>query len=451
MKRREFFKAAGHFAAASAFARGRPLGSQTPSGSQPAGKPNIVFVLAESLGIGGVSCFGADNFQTPNIDRLAAGGTRFTHCYTAPLTGPSRVLMLTGRYAFRTGATSLEAAGRIQPSTETMLPNVLKPAGYVSAAIGKWGFPLGPAEFGFDEYLQVTGSGVYWNTQSNGKAYTVNGEVRALRDKEYMPDVMHDFAVDFISRRREQPFFVYYGLSQMRADILRTPDSAPDSRDYYTDNINYMDKLAGKLADELDRLKLRDKTLIVFVSDSGTGAVYAGESTVGGRRLAGEKGSMLEGGALVPLIVNWPGTTPAGTVNSDLIDSSDFLPAFAEVAGAKLPEDRVIDGRSFAPQLHGEKGHGREWIYIQLGARWYVREPAWKLNQAGELFDMSKAPFEEPMVPADTKNPEAIAARKRLQAALEKLNPAGGSLDEGDGTGRRANRTIHTKKKKQDR
>ncbi len=423
MRRRDFIQAAGCFAAG--FAER---------------KPNIVFVLTETLGIGGLSCYGADNFKTPNIDRLARGGTRFTRAFATPLTGPSRALMMTGRYAFRP-----------KPPVETMIPKILKTAGYVSAAVGKWGFPLGPVESGFDEYLKFNGSGVYWNKQANGKTYTVNGEVRSLRDKEYMPDVMHDFLIDFIGRHRAQPFYAYYAMSQMRAEIFPTPDSAPDSNDYYTDNIVYMDKLIGKLVGELDRLKLRENTLIVFVSDSGTASVYAGESTVGGRRLAGEKGSMLEGGALVPLIVNWPGKTPAGKISSDLIDASDFLPALIEVAGAKLPANTVIDGRSFAPQLYGKKGQPRDWIFVQLGAEWYVRETGWKLNQAGELFDMSHAPFEEPLAAGDTKNQVATAARRRLQGALDKLNPAAGILDEEDGTARRVNRDRHTRKKKKDR
>ena len=451
MNRRRFIQAVGAVAGVNVLAPSLLPQNPVANGARPGGeKPNVVFVLAESLGIGSLSCYGADNFQTPNIDRLAEGGMRFTHCYTSPLTGPSRAVMLTGRYPFRTGATNAEATGRIQPATETMLPKVLQAAGYATAAAGKWGFPPGPSAFGFDEYLQVTGSG-YSNTLNDGVTYTLNGQPKALHDKEYLPDVMHDFLADFIAKHRQGPFFLFYGISQMRGHIFPTPDSAPDSRDYYTDNINYMDKLVGKLVGELERLNLRDNTLIVFVSDSGTGSVYAGESTVAGRRLAGEKGSMLEGGALVPLIVNWPGGTPAGRVNADLIDSSDFLPALAELAGAKLPEDTVIDGRSFAQQMRGRKGQPRDWIYVQLGARWYMREAGWKLNEAGELFDMNQAPFEEPMVPADSSLPSAIDARRRLQAAFNQLDPADGIPDAGDGTGRRANRTIHTKKKKQER
>lgn len=441
MKRREFMKAAGLIAGAVA-AGERASGKEILAGVQhSAEKPNIIFILADDLGIGNVGCYGADHFKTPRIDQLARGGVRFTHGYTVPLCGPSRAAILTGRYAFRTGAVNQDMTGLMKPSGETMMPKVLKQAGYATASIGKWGqLPLAPADFGFDEYLTFTGSGVYWNTQAKGRKYTVNGEKRTLRDNEYLPDVMHRHVIDFITRHRDEPFYLYYPLSHIHAEILPTPDSPPDSRDLYADNIAYMDKLVGMLVDELERQKLREKTLIVFFGDNGTGGVYADRSTVDGRRLSGQKGSMLEGGALVPLIVNWPGTTPEGKVSPDLIDSSDFFPTFAELAGTKLPQNTLIDGRSFAAQLHGEKGQTREWIFIELGNQWYVRETGWKLNRSGDLFDMSHAPFEEKRAAIDTKDPVAISARKRLQAALDQLNPGGGILDNGDGTGRHANR-----------
>jgi arylsulfatase A len=439
MQRREFFKKAGCLVA----------GSILASDLSAAQKPNIMFILADDLGINGLQCYGADNYKTPNIDKLARGGTRYLHAYTAPLCGPSRALIQTGRYAFRTGATNQDATGLMKPSVETFMPKVLKTAGYYSASIGKWGqLPLGPAEFGFDEHLKFQGSGIYWNSQDKGKTYTVNGKVQALRDKEYLPDLMHTFLVDFITKHKNDPFYVYYSMSHVHAEILPTPDSKPDSKDLYADNIAYMDKLVGKVMAELERLKLRDNTLVIFVGDNGTGGGYAEQSTIGGKRLSGEKGSMLEGGANVPLIVNWPGRTPAGKVTSEMMDSTDFFPTFAELAGAKIPDGAVIDGRSFVPQIYGNKGNPRETIFIELARNWYVRDQNWKLNQAGELFDMKPAPFAEPLVPADTKDPAAIAARARLQAALDKLNPAGGILDQGDGTGRHANREENREKKK---
>ncbi|MFH0991834.1 MAG: sulfatase-like hydrolase/transferase [bacterium] len=447
MQRRNFIKAAGVIAAGSAAAHDYVFGNDLlPGMLLQDKKPNIIFILADDYGIGEVSCYGADNYKTPNIDQLARGGVRFTHAYTPSLCGPSRATILTGRYLFRTGATNQDSTGLMKPSVETMIPNVLKPAGYVTAAIGKWGqLPLNPDDFGFDYYLKFTGSGIYWNTQAKGRTYLVNGEEKVLHDKEYMPDVMHQHVIDFITMHQEKPFYLYYSMSHVHAEILPTPDSAPNSKDFYADNVTYMDMLVGKLIAELDRLKLREKTLIVFFSDNGTAGGHADRATIGGRRLSGQKGSMLEGGSREPLIVNWPGTTPAGKVSHEMIDSSDFLPTFADLAGAKLPQNTTIDGRSFAAQVYGNKGQSRELIFIQLARQWYVRDAGWKLNQAGELFDMSNAPFEEKLLAADTKAPAAIAVRKRLQAALDQLNPTGGILDEGDGTGRHANR----EKKKQ--
>ena len=421
------------------------------SGALAADKPNIIFILADDLGIGNVGCYGADaTVKTPHIDALARGGTRYTNAYTVPLCGPSRAAILSGRYAFRTGATNQDATGEMKPSDETFLPKTLKAAGYASSMIGKWGqLPLGPAEFGFDEHLKFQGSGIYWSSQAKGKNYVVNTQSVPLRDKEYLPDVMHRHVVDFMTRNREKPFYLYYSLSHIHGEILPTPDSAPDSKDLYADNIAYMDKLVGQLVAELDRLKLREKTLIVFFGDNGTGGNYSDRATVNGRRLSGAKGDMLEGGALVPMIVNWPGKTPAGKICTDMVDSTDFFPTFAEFAGAKLPGKTVIDGRSMAAQFRGEKGQPRDWAFVQLARNWYVRSTGWKLNQAGELYDMSGAPWGEKLAPADTKDPAALAARQRLSAALAQLNPAGGILDNGDGSGRHA-KNVEAKKKKSD-
>jgi len=403
--------------------------------------PNIIFILADDLGIGDVGCYGADNYKTPNIDRLASQGIRFTNAYTAPLSGPSRATILTGRHLFRTGATNQDATGLMKPTVETFMPVYLKKAGYITAAFGKWGqLPLGPAEFGFDKYLKFQGSGVYWNTQDKGKNYLLNGRTVPLKDKEYMPDVMHKTLVEFLTSNREKPFYVYYSLSHVHAEILPTPDSKPDSKNLYRDNISYMDKLVGQLITELERLKLSDNTILIFFGDNGTAGGKAKYATIGGRRLSGEKGSMLEGGGLVPFIAYWPGVTPKGKVSNDLISAVDFVPTFAEIAGVKLPADKILDGQSFNPQLHGEKENPRSSVFVQLANMWYVRGQGWKLNQAGELYDMSKAPFEEILVQPDTKDPAAIAARKSLQADLDKLNPAGGIKDTGDGTGRHANR-----------
>ena len=406
-----------------------------------ANSPNLVFVLADDLGIGNLSCYGADNFKTPRLDALARGGIRFQHCYGTPLCGPSRALLLTGRYGFRTGMTGNGSGENLKSASEVMIPKVLKTAGYVSGCFGKWGqLPLQPSDFGFDEYMRFQNSGVYWKGPKNS-SYVANGKNHELAEGKYMPDLVHEYLLDFIKRHRDHPFFAYYSMSHIHGEIVRTPDSAPDSQDLYADNIAYMDKLVGNLIDELEKLRLRDKTLVVFVGDNGTGQRHAARSTIGGKPLSGNKSQMLEGGALVPMIANWPGTTPARKISNELMDFSDYLPTFAELAPAPLPAGVAVDGRSFAAQLRGKEGKARDWVFVELGRHWYVRDANWKLNEAGELFAMKGAPFEEILVQSASENSEAKAARRKLQTTLEQLDPAGGKPHRGDPSGK------HEKKK----
>lgn len=410
-------------------------------------KPNIVFVLADDLGIDGVSAYGADLFKTPSIDKLAKTGMRFSNAYALPLCGPSRAMILTGRYPFRTGAVNQDQTGEMTPTSEIMMPQILKTAGYVTSMIGKWGqLPLGPAEFGFDDYLRFNGSGVYYNSNEKKEKYTENGKELLLKDGAYMPDLMHTHLLDFLSKHKKDPFYIYYSLSHVHGQIKATPDSKPGTEDYkqlYTDNIQYMDKLVGKLVDALDSMKLRNNTLIVFVGDNGTAGQAAALGTVNGKKIIGKKGTLQEGGSLVPLIINWPSVINKALVSSNLIDVSDFVPTFAEIAGAQLPTNVTIDGRSFAYQLFGKKGQPRDWIFNELGNDWYVRDANWKLTRAGDLYDMRNAPFEEKLTPI---NDETKKIKDRLEVVLKQLNPQGGILDRGDGTGRHANKSKKKEK-----
>jgi arylsulfatase A len=198
--------------------------------------------------------------------------------------------------------------------------------------------------------------------------------------------------------------------------LQRTPDSTGDKPDLHADNIAYLDKLVGQLVAELDNLKLREKTLIVFVGDNGS---TKGAHTVHGRPVHGKKGELNEGGCRVPLILNWPGTTPAGKVSKDLASLTDFFPTFTTLAGGTLPVGVTLDGHSIAPQALGQPVQPREWVYVQLRNDRYVRDARWKLTQVGDFFDMQDAPWQEIPVAADTADAEARAARDKLQAALD--------------------------------
>ena len=175
-------------------------------------------------------------------------------------------------------------------------------------------------------------------------------------------------------------------MSHIHGPIVRTPDSKPGAtkEQLYADNIEYMDKLVGKLIAELDRLHLREKTAGPLHRRQRHGPFGVEAATVNGRAISGMKGTMLEGGSRVPLIVNWPGVAPAGKVNHDLIDFSDFFATFAELAGAKLPEGVTLDSHSFAPQIRGEKGTPRDWVYVELNGKSYVRDARFKLTNGGE-------------------------------------------------------------------
>jgi arylsulfatase A len=418
------------------------LASLMPAPAQqtsPRTKPNIILIYSDDVGIGDIGCTGGP-FKTPQIDRLAQGGTRFEYCYSTPLCGPSRCQTLTGRYPFRTGLINNNSHNAIQPGHEIMIPTVMKKAGYVTASVGKWGqMSFGPGEWGFDEYVVFPGSGRYYREQTT--RYRVNGQQKELLEGQYLPDIMHDFLVQFINHHKDQPFFVYYPMSHIHGPIVPTPDSKPGATadELYRDNVEYMDKLVGKLIAELDRLHLREKTLVLFTGDNGTAKFGANLSTVNGRRISGMKATMLEGGSRVPLVVNWPGVTPAGKVNHDLIDFSDFFATFADIGGAPLPEGVKLDSHSFAPQIKGQPGTPRKWVYVELNGRSYARDARYKLTNRGELYDLSEAPYKEIPVPSDTTDAAAVSARKQLQQVLDEHPAApGGPGKKGKGGKKKA-------------
>ena len=433
---------------------------------QPVQKPNIILILADDFGIGNLSVYGADKFKTPNIDQLAATGIRFQRFYSEPLCAPARAKILTGRFNFRTGMTSNSSQSVMKPSNEVLMCSPLHNAGYVTASVGKWHLSSEPMAWGFDQEMTIPG-GSYWAGQRmldgndyqidksgavsersrsgagkklstwNG-SYTENGQKKILPKNQYMPDVLNTFAINFITKatKDHKPFFLYYPMSHIHYPILRTPDSGPNESlsQYYQDNVAYMDKLVGKLMSTLKELNIEQNTLVIFTGDNGTSPAFRSFSTIdGGKQLSGCKFTMLEGGAHVPMIAHWPGTTPKGQACNNLVDSTDFFTTFTELAGGKIPTDRPMDGVSFAPLLFGKPlTTPRDWIFVLLGTFWYDENLKWKLHENGELNDLSNAPFVEPIVPKSSSNPEALEARSFLQKVLNQLNPKAGKAGIGN-------------------
>ena len=413
--RREFLAAAGAGtagAALSAWPRWG-LGEEAPNrpGIRP---PNIVFILADDLGFDLLSCYGSGQFKTPRVDALADQGIRFRYCHTSPVCGPSRCQFTTGMYPFRTSHVENHPhVATIDPTGLPSVAKVLRGAGYATGLCGKWHMSRTPQDWGFDE--SGARGAKYWMTDKDGK-------------RLYGQDVLYAWAADFIQRHAAHPFFLWYSLHVPHADLSYTPDSAPETvaqckdrslasktlgQTIMADNLAYMDKLIGKLTAELGRLKLREDTLVVFAGDNGT----AGRFSIGGRKLAGAKRSLKDGGATVPLIACWPGMTPAGKVCDDLVGFEDFLPTFAELAGAALPQDKVLDGMSLAPELRGERGRPREMIFTQYINKWFVRSHTRKLYSDGRWVDTTDYPFLEKELPADA-DPEM---RKRFQKRADDL------------------------------
>jgi arylsulfatase A len=427
-------------------------------------KPNIILILADDLGIGNVSVYGADHFKTPNIDQLAATGIRFQRFYSEPLCAPARAKILTGRFNFRTGMTSNSSQSVMKPTNEVLMCTPLHNAGYVTASVGKWHLSSEPCHWGFDQEMTIPG-GSYWAGQrmENGENYhveksgavsessgsgkkistwngnyTENGQKKILPQNQYMPDVLNTFAINFITKatKDHKPFFLYYPMSHIHYPILRTPDSGPNESlsQYYQDNVAYMDKLVGKLMSTLKELNIEQNTLVIFAGDNGTVPAFRAYSTIyGGKQLSGCKFTMLEGGAHVPMIAHWLGTTPTGQVCNNLIDSTDLFTTFTELAVGKIPSDRPMDGVSFAPLLSGKPlTTPRQWIFVLMGTFWYDENLKWKLHENGELNDMSNAPFAEPIVPKSSGNPDTLAARDYLQKVLNQLNPKTGKAGIGN-------------------
>ncbi|MFZ9745017.1 MAG: sulfatase-like hydrolase/transferase, partial [Opitutaceae bacterium] len=289
-------------------------------------RPNVIFILSDDVGIVNHSTYGG-GFETPHVDTLAKQGLKFTHCYSTPLCGPSRFQALTGRYPFRTGHISNQSEAFPTPKQEVMISTVMKQAGYATLCIGKWGqVNQNPGAWGFDEYLTYRNeeSARYWGGKD--QAYLRNGQEVPFGEDEYLPDIQHQYMMDFIDRKKGGRFFIYYPTIQIHTPLLRTPDSKPDAKvgpreeQIYRDNVAYMDKLIGRLVAGLEQRGLLENTLIIYSGDNGAQRNFIQIETLHGRHVAGRKGQMNEGGTRVPLIAYWKGVTPVGKVLEDLTD-----------------------------------------------------------------------------------------------------------------------------------
>lgn len=346
--------------------------------------PNVVLILADDLGYGDLGCYGNPKFKTPRIDRLAAEGAKLTqfNC-PLPFCAPTRSSLMTGRYPFRCGLSQNPApdggpdadALRL-PASEVLLPQMLKSAGYATGMIGKWhlGHKSGalPTDRGFDEYLGIPYSNDMRPVQllegTQRIEYPVVQSTLTVRYAER--------AVDFIRRSAEKPFFLYFAEAMPHKPLAASEKNYKKSgAGLYGDALLDLDDSVGAVLDALKQNGLEDNTLVLFTSDNG--ATFGGST--GGLR--GMKGSCYEGGLRVPCIARWPGKIPAGHTSAEPAVMMDLFATVLHATGAKMPDDRVIDGRDLMPLFTAGVKGSREFIFSQQNSRLAtVRDTHWKLH-----------------------------------------------------------------------
>jgi arylsulfatase A-like enzyme len=396
-------------------------------------KPNFIFILADDLGYGELGCYGQKRIQTPNIDRLAAEGTRFTQCYAgSTVCAPSRAALMTGLH---TGHVSVRGNAPVPLATnEITVAEVLKDAGYQTGCFGKWGLgllntPSTPDRRGFNEwlgYLGQTHAHDYYPTQLWRASLSIVHEERDLAlsfpqnangaKGLYSHDLFTKVATNFIRVNRHVPFFLYLPFTIPHAhneleDLgMQVPSDAPYSKEEWPQAeknkaamITRLDRDVGALMAQLKALKLESNTVVFFSSDNGPhnegGAKAAFFDSAG--PLRGIKRDMYEGGIRVPMIVRWPGRITPGTVSDQVWAFWDFLPTAAAIAGARPPTG--IDGLSILPTLLGQKQTNQHeflyWEFHENGSKQAVRMGDWKAVRLGpgeplELYDLKSDPGE---------------------------------------------------------
>lgn len=395
-------------------------------------------IFADDVGREVIESYGGTSYRTPAIDALATGGMRFTHAYAMPVCHPSRICLLTGQYPARLG--SPVWGDFPESAADRSLAATLKKAGYATAVAGKWQLALmkknpdHPNELGFDRFSVF---GWHEGPRYHEPMIYEDGAVREDTAGKYGPDLYTEFLIDFMqeSRDEQRPFFALYSMALCHDVTDDLGEPVPFYRDgrwmSYAEMAASMDEMVGRMTKALDELGLRDNTLVIFATDNGTAAasyVTVGTdgkqvrepvySDFGGRRIRGGKGTFTDWGTRVPLIARWPGVIEPGQVVDDLVDLSDFLPTFAELSGAELPEDVVLDGHSFADRLISGEASPRRWTYAENKGKRFVRTRDFKLYGDGRFFDL-RADAEEQNRPLESElTPEQAKARALLNEAL---------------------------------
>lgn len=377
--------------------------------------PNVVYIMADDLGWTDLGCQGSKYYETPNIDRMAKDGMRFTSAYTCgPNCQPTRAALMSGQYGPRTGVYTVGATTRFDTSRRPLVPvenvtqlpldratlgDAMKKVGYATALFGKW--HLGqqrkyhPAARGFDE--AIVSAGKHFDFVTQPKVDYPKGT--------YLADWLTDNALKFIDKNKERPFFLclhHFGVHsphEAKPELVKRFENKPGvgghNNPTYAAMIYSVDESVGRVLAKLDELKLSGNTLVIFTSDNGGvgGYVEAGVKTKEGitnnAPLRGGKGMLYEGGVRVPWIARWPGKVKAGLTCDEPINSVDLYPTLLTLAGAKPPVGQVLDGTSITPLLFGNggraQGQAREPLYWHFPGYLGAGKDGWRTTPAGSI------------------------------------------------------------------
>ncbi len=432
----------------------------TLTSAAQARRPNIIVIMADDMGFEALACNGSTTYATPAFDRIAALGMRFTRCYSQPVCTPSRVKIMTGQ----SNARNYVSFGVLRPG-EVTFGNVLKDAGYKTCIAGKWQLSgnadkkktgMWWQDCGFDEscmwayahYLKPNDLEHYLATSSLKKGKTSsrfwnpsilkNGVYQPSTDEAFGPDIYSGYVLDFIERNKEEEFFVYYPMALTHGPFVPTPhsqdfpnrDKFSSDKKYFGDMVRYTGYILERIIQKLEETGIAEDTLVLFTADNGTGRGMV--SWLGDRLVTGGKAFPVDAGTHVPMLAYWKGTIEPGSVCHDLIDFSDFLPTVCAAGQGKLPADRVLDGRSFLPQLRGQTGNPRDSVVIHYDKDPDFSEPKfrrvrfaydgkYKLYLDGRMFEVARDYLEQSPLDLLQASSEVRAARVRLQEALNRL------------------------------
>jgi arylsulfatase A-like enzyme len=414
-------------------------------------RPNIVFILADDVGQEVLGCYGGQSYATPHLDELARTGMKFRYAFSMPTCHPTRLTLMTGKYPLRHGRVSWGDFPKAEePHTFAKL---LRANGYATAIAGKWQLALLRDDPGHPQRLGFQYSDLFgWHEGPRFYEPMIyrNGKVRDDTLGHYGPDLYVRNLIEFMTKNRSRPFLAYYSMAlchEVTDDLKEPVPHGPfDRYDSYPEMVAEMDRAVGRLVAALNALGLRKNTLLLFVADNGTpkelivraeGRNLIKEPIVSrqnGRDVPGGKGTLTDGGTRVPLIANWLGTIEPGQVVDDLVDFSDFLPTFLDLAGVTVPTDQGLDGSSFAGRLRGEGRSSRTWVYAEesvlpkpggvepsgagSGLKW-VRNASWKLYNDGRLFNMKSDPLEQNPILQDQDSGPDRKIREQLKEAFE--------------------------------